>query len=173
MQCHLGWCVSFGCDFTLEPFARGLTSEDADNQAQRFVAVIMRRPVTSCVSRSSIAFLSRPDHNAVAPCRKVDLFALAAHIEVFSGGHHVIADRSGGPQARSSPSARQGRSEAEWLDQAEDGRTIALVMAAVTRGRSAAVTNETNETRCSEEGRKVTTRCRLRWGFGAGARSPI
>jgi hypothetical protein len=38
MRCHLGWCLSFRCDFTLEPFARGLASEDADENAQPVVA---------------------------------------------------------------------------------------------------------------------------------------
>jgi hypothetical protein len=41
MQCHLGWCLSFRCDFTLEPFARGLASEDANENAQPVVAAIM------------------------------------------------------------------------------------------------------------------------------------
>ena len=31
------------CDFTLEPFTRGLASEDADEHSQRFVALIARR----------------------------------------------------------------------------------------------------------------------------------
>jgi hypothetical protein len=83
MECHLGSYRSRRCDFTLEPFTSGLASKKADKQAQRFVAVIMRRPVMPCASRSSIALLSRPDHNAVAPCREVDLSALAAHIVVF------------------------------------------------------------------------------------------
>jgi hypothetical protein len=99
MQCHLGLRLSLCCDFTLESFTRGLASKNADKQAQRFVAVIVRRPVTSCASRSSIALLSRPDHNAVALCREVDLSLLAAHIAVFFRGHHIIANRSGGPQA--------------------------------------------------------------------------
>ena len=43
LQCHLGLCLSLRCDFTLEPFTRGLASENADQHAQRFVAVIARR----------------------------------------------------------------------------------------------------------------------------------
>ena len=39
-------------------------------------------------------------------------------------GHHAIARRRAEPQARSSPPARKGRSEAEWFDRAEDRRTI-------------------------------------------------
>ena len=124
MQCHLGLCLAVRCDLTLEPFTRGLASEDADKQTQRLVAVIGRRLLTTCATRPSIALLSRPDHSAVASCREVDLSALAAHVAVFFSGHHVIANRSGGPQARSSPLARQGRNEAEWLDRAEDRRTI-------------------------------------------------
>jgi hypothetical protein len=50
----------------------------------------------------------------------IRLSTSAIHI----GGHHVIAKSSRGPQARSGPLARQGRSEAEWLDRAEDCRTI-------------------------------------------------
>ena len=86
--------------------------------------------------------LSRPDHNAVAPCREVDISLLAAHIAVFFSGHHVIANRSGGPQARSSPAARKGRSEAEWLDEAEDRWTIRARDGRIEwpRGRSAART---------------------------------
>ena len=69
------------------------------------------------------------------------------------GGHHVIADRPGGPQARSSPSARQGRSEAKWLDGDEDRRTIRARdgRSERLRGRSAARTYDTNETRRLEE----------------------
>jgi hypothetical protein len=63
----------FRFGFALEPFTRGLASEHADKQTQRFVAVIVQRLVTSRASRSPIALLSRPDHNAVAPCREVDL----------------------------------------------------------------------------------------------------
>jgi hypothetical protein len=136
MECHLGWCVSFCFGFALEPFTRGLASEDADNQTQRFVAVIVQRLVTSGASRSPIALLSRPDHNAVAPCRKVDLLALAELIEFFFGGHHVIADRSVGPPGAVKPVSPSGTERAEWLDRAEDRRTIVLVMAAVSDTRS-------------------------------------
>ena len=73
MQCHFGWCLSFRCDFTLEPFARGLASEDADKQTQRFVAVIVQRLVTSRAPRSPIALLSRPDHNACLPVHGASL----------------------------------------------------------------------------------------------------
>jgi hypothetical protein len=45
MQCHLGFCLAVRCDFTLEPFTRGLASEDTDQHPQRFVAVIARRTV--------------------------------------------------------------------------------------------------------------------------------
>jgi hypothetical protein len=45
MQCHLGSCLLFRRDFPLESFARSLASEDADQHAHRFVAVIARRTV--------------------------------------------------------------------------------------------------------------------------------
>jgi hypothetical protein len=77
MQCHLGLYRSRCSDFTLESLTRGLASEDADQNVQWFVVVIARRPLMSSASRPSIALLSRPDHNAVAPCQEVDLSALA------------------------------------------------------------------------------------------------
>jgi hypothetical protein len=43
MPCHLGLCPSLRRDFTFELFTRGLACEDADQHAQRFVAVIARR----------------------------------------------------------------------------------------------------------------------------------
>ena len=133
MQCHLGWYVSFRFGFALEPFTRGLASEDADKQTQRFVAVIVQRLVTSRASRSPIALLSRPDHNAVAPLpRSRSLSYLRRISRSSSKAITVVAKIFGGPQARSSPSARQGRSEAKWLDRAEDRRTIVHVMAAVS-----------------------------------------
>ena len=67
MQCHLGLCLSLRCDVTLEPFTRGLASEDADQHAQRFIVVIARRSFSCYTSMPSIALLSRPDHNAAAP----------------------------------------------------------------------------------------------------------
>jgi hypothetical protein len=103
MQCHLGWCVSLRRDFTLEPFARGMTSEDADKNAQPVVAATMADGSWCRVSSLPlIAFPSRPNHNAAAPCLKlISAFGLTHH-----RGHHVIAKSSGGPQARSGPSAR-------------------------------------------------------------------
>ena len=43
LHCHLGWCLSLRGNFPLEPFTRGLASENADHAAQRLVAVIARR----------------------------------------------------------------------------------------------------------------------------------
>jgi len=57
-------------------------------------------------------------------------------------GHHVIAGRPAEPQARSSPPARKGRSEAEWLDRVEDRRTIGRVMAALVNDGDAQRENE-------------------------------
>jgi len=63
---HLAWCLSLRRDFPLEPFACRLASEDVNEHAQRLVAVIARRASSCCASMPSIAFLSRPDHNAAA-----------------------------------------------------------------------------------------------------------
>ena len=60
-------------------------------------------------------------------------------------GHHVIAGRPAEPQARSGPPARKGRSEAEWLDRAEDRRTITHVMAALVNDGDAQRQNERDE----------------------------
>jgi hypothetical protein len=71
MQCHLGWCTSHRCNLTLELFARGLPSEDADENAQPVVAATIG-DASRCAASSlaPIAFPSRPNHNAVAPCAK-------------------------------------------------------------------------------------------------------
>ena len=123
LQCHLGWCLSFRCDFPLEPFTRGLASEDADQHAQRFVAVIARRPLSCCASKPSIALLSRTDHNAATPSASL-MFAP----ELSTSAIHLRPSRNcqtaGGAAGAVKPAARQGRSEAEWLDRAEDRRTI-------------------------------------------------
>jgi hypothetical protein len=120
MQCHLGLCLAVRYDLTLEPFTRGLTSEDADQHPQRFVAAIARRTLPCYASRPLVASASRTDHNAATPSLSL-MFASRAE---RTRGHHVIAGRPAEPQARSSPPARKGRSEAKWLDRAEDRRTI-------------------------------------------------
>ena len=51
-------------------------------------------------------------------------------------GHHVIAGRPAEPQAQSSPPARKGRSEAEWLDWARTAGQFVVVMAASVTTRS-------------------------------------
>ena len=164
MQCHLGLCLSLRCDFTLEPFTRGLASEDADQHAQRFVAVIARRTLPCYASKPLIALLSRTDHNAATPSASLMLCFALSVVGDRTCGHHVIAGRAAEPQARSSPPARKGRSEAEWLDRAEDRRTIRRRdgrTRAATRSLSAR-TYETNETRRLEDRQEVTAGDRLR-----------
>jgi hypothetical protein len=159
MRCHLGLCRSFRSDVPLEPFTRGPASEDADQHAQRFVAVIAQRSLPCYASKSAISLPSRPDLNAAAP-RVVDLCIRAQRVREPTGGHHVIAGPGGAASARSSPSARQGRSDAEWLDRAKDRRTIRARDGRIERprGRSAARTYETNETRRLENRKEVTAR---------------
>jgi hypothetical protein len=83
MQCHLGWCVSFRCDFTLEPVARGLASEDADENAQPVVAATMGDASWCSVSiLAPMALASRPNHSAPAPCVKLISAFGAEHIAV-------------------------------------------------------------------------------------------
>ena len=158
-------------NFTLELFARGVASEDANKNAQPVVAAVMGDASWRCVSSvAPIALPSRPNHNAAAPCVKlISAFGLSTssrpsrNCQVF-----------GGLQARSGPSARQGRSKAEWLDWAEDrptmshrdGRTL-------ERRRCSARMNRTNETRKVGKQLEVTATCRLRRRFGGRARSPI
>jgi hypothetical protein len=123
MQCHLGLYLPLRCDLTLELFTRGLASEGADQHSQRFVALIARRTLTCCASKPFIALASRTNHNAATPsaslmpARELSMsaIALAAITQLPDGG---------GAAGTVKPAARQGRSEAEWLDRAEDRRTI-------------------------------------------------
>jgi hypothetical protein len=54
-------------DFLLELLTRGLSSEDADQHAQRFVTVIAQRTLTCCESKPLAALASRTDHSAANP----------------------------------------------------------------------------------------------------------
>ena len=123
MQCHPGLCLSLCCDFTLEPLTRGLSSKDANQHPQRLVAVIARRSLPCYTWKWPISPSSRPDHNAAAP------FALGmfAPSRVRRRSHlrpSRNCQTAGGAAGAVKPAARQGRSEAEWLDRAEDRRTI-------------------------------------------------
>jgi hypothetical protein len=71
MQCHLGLCASFRSDFTLKPLACSLASEDPNENAQPVVAAtIDDASWYSVASLPTIAFPSRPNHNAAAPYAK-------------------------------------------------------------------------------------------------------
>jgi hypothetical protein len=81
--------------------------------------------------------------------REIDVCVRLGTSALSIGGHHAIAESFGGSQARSSPLARQGRSEAEWLDRAENRRTISHGDGRTLQRRrcSARERNTTNETR--------------------------
>jgi hypothetical protein len=106
MQCHLGLYLSLRCDFTLEPFTRGLASEGADQHAQRFVAVIARRTLTCCASKPLIALVSRTDHNAATPSASLmfapepstSAIALAAITQLPHGGRSRRRGQARSPQ---------------------------------------------------------------------------
>jgi hypothetical protein len=89
-----------------------------------------------------------------APELRTSAIALAAITQLPDGG---------GAAGPVKPAARQGRSEAEWLDRAEDRRTIVGVMA-VTCGHQvlSARTHETNGTRGLEVCEEVTLGERLK-----------
>ena len=123
MQCHLGLCLSLRCDFTLEPFTRGLASEGADQHAQRFVAVIAGRTLTCGASKPLIALVSRTDHNAATPSASL-MFAPELSTWAIALEPSRNCQMAGGTAGAVKPAARQGRSEAQWLDRAEDRRTI-------------------------------------------------
>jgi hypothetical protein len=91
---------------------------------QRLVATIASRTWWRSASKSPTAFLSRTDHNAATPCRVVDVCSRAEDVGDPTFGHHVIARHPAALQARSSAQPVRERSEAEWLDRAEDRRTI-------------------------------------------------
>ena len=71
---------------------------------------------------------------------------------------------SGGAAGAVKPAARQGRSEAEWLDRAEDRRTIRRRDGRIGGHQVAQRENlhETNETRGLEDRQEVTVGDRLR-----------
>jgi hypothetical protein len=137
-------CLAVGCDLTLEPFTRGLTSEDADQHPQRFVAVIARRTLPCYGSRPLVASGSRTDHSAATPSLSL-MFASRAE---RSRGHHVMPDvrrsrRSG--QARQPARDGAKRSGLTGPRTAEQSR---LVMAALVNDGDAQRENDaTNETR--------------------------
>jgi hypothetical protein len=101
--------------------------------------------LSSSASNPSLCLLSRPHHNATAPSAKPSRAVAPSTSAISIGGHHVIAESIGGPQAHSSPLARQGRSEAEWLDRAEDRRQSRIVMAALLSDGGAQRENKPDE----------------------------
>ena len=124
------WRRSACGNFPLEPFACGLASKNAYDHAQRLVAAIVRRAPRCSASSPSMALRSRSDHNAAAPS---EWSICASQAEQFGGwtyGHHVIAGDSAQPRPCQARSRVSGRSEAEWLDWAEDRRQSVVVMAA-------------------------------------------
>jgi hypothetical protein len=123
MRCHLGLCLSLRCDFTLEPCTRGLASEGADQHAQRFVAVTARRTLTCGASKPLIALASRADHNAATPSASL-MFAPELSPSAIALAAITQLQMAGGAAGAVKPAARQGLSEAEWLDRAEARRTV-------------------------------------------------
>jgi hypothetical protein len=65
-----------------EELACGLSSERANERSQRFIAVFARRTALRSPSRSSIAPLSRSDHNAATPSRMTDSFRSCATVSL-------------------------------------------------------------------------------------------
>ena len=124
LHCHLVWRRSPCGNFPLEPFACGLASKNAYDDAQRLVAAIVRRAPRCSASSQSVALGSRSDHNAAAPSEWSICASQAEHLCVRPMGHHVIAGDSAQPRCCQARSRVSGRSEAEWLDWAEDRRTI-------------------------------------------------
>jgi len=129
-------CLSLRCDFTLEPFTRGLASEDPDQHSEGFVALIAWRSLSCCASRPSIALLSRPNHNAASPSASISAFALS----VFASRIAAITQLPDRAAPRTA------------------GRSV-LVMAAVSGDFFAQREDyETNETRRLEDSKEVTDR---------------
>jgi hypothetical protein len=141
MQCHLGLCVAVRRDLTLEPFTRGLASEDADQHPQRFVAVIARRTLPCCVSRPLVASASRTDHNAATPSLSLMFASRAERIR----GHHAIAKL---PVARRPGQARQPERDGAKRSGLTGPRTAeqsGLVMVALVNDGDAQRENERDE----------------------------
>jgi hypothetical protein len=61
----------------LEPFPRGLSSQDANQHAQRVVAMVVRRSLQCYASKLPISLPSRPNHNAASPPVAMSALALS------------------------------------------------------------------------------------------------
>jgi hypothetical protein len=59
--------------FSREHFAGSLSGKRANEHSQRFIAMIARRASSCSASSPTIAFLSRPDHNACLPTHGASL----------------------------------------------------------------------------------------------------
>ena len=156
MECHLGWCVSFPFGFALEPFTRGLASENADQHSERFVAVITPRTLTCCASKPLIAPVSRTDHNAATPSLSL-MFApeLSAMPIILRPSRNCRT--AGGAEARSSPQPVRGGAKRSGLTAPSTAGQSVGVMA-VTCGHQilSARTHEMNGTRGLENSEDVT-----------------
>jgi hypothetical protein len=158
LHCYLGWCVAFHRDFPLEPFTRGLASEGADQHAQRVVAVSAWRTLTCCASKPLIAFVTRTNHSAATPSASL-MFARELSTSAIALAAITQLPDGGGAAGPVKPVARQGRSEAEWLDRAEDRRTFRRCDGrSVWPPGSQPRTNETNGTRGLEGSKEVAVR---------------
>ena len=131
MQCRLALCRSFRRDFPLEPFTRGLASEDADQHAQRFVAVIAQRSLPCYASKSPISLPSRPDHNATAP-PVVDLCIRAQPVREPTDGHYVIAGPTAQPRRGQARQPARDGAKRSGLTAPRTAGQSRVVMAAVS-----------------------------------------
>ncbi len=86
-------------------------------------------------ARSSIAPLSRSDHNAATPSRMIQ--TVSRECDRHAEGHYVAANRPAEPRFGRAREPRRGRSAAKWLDRTADRRTIARRDALGARDRGA------------------------------------
>jgi hypothetical protein len=73
LHCHLRSTLPFPCQLPRECLASRLPSERANEHAERLIAMIARRTAWRSASNSTIALLSRPDHDACLPVHGASL----------------------------------------------------------------------------------------------------
>ena len=85
--------------------------------------MIARRTLACCASKPLIALASRTDHNPATPSLSLMPAPELSTAAIALAAITQLRD-DGGATGVVKPAARQGRSEAEWLDRSEDRRTI-------------------------------------------------
>jgi hypothetical protein len=145
MQSHLGLCLPLPCDFTLESFTRGLASQDANKHAQRLVAAIAPTALSSSASNPPLCVISRPDHNATAPCAKSTPAFAPSTSAISIGGHHAVAQVSADRRLGQARQPVRDGATRSGLTRPRTAGQFRIVMAALLSDGDAQRQNELDE----------------------------